>query len=204
MFLLGSHGVDDWRKKSHGASGPQAQRRCTSSRTKCTTTGSINGANQIGGKDKRAIHGDHNIQPAPWHPREIWRPKAFTRFRDSGSGICGHFCHGHETGTSVITTPVRVALPAANSAAMRQSASPCDLSASQVSTGQELFSQRLTTNLVQEARQFVAFLMAEGLHGITRAASCAAQGVHVTCHGPRPPLYISFSPLAGPVNHPEA
>jgi len=107
--------------------------------------GNVDGANQIGGEDERTIHGDDNIEPAATGIARNLTAKRFHASGDPSGGVCGYLVHGYSKETSLITTPLRVALPTAKSSATGKPRTHAT-SPPQVSTGQVAFSQRLTPN----------------------------------------------------------
>jgi hypothetical protein len=105
--------------------------------------GNVNGANEVGGKDKRALHGDDNIELAATGITRNLAAQSLHAIGDPGGRVCGHFSHSYDDGTSAITTPARVEVPTANSTATGKPRIHA-IFPPEVSTGQETFSQRLT------------------------------------------------------------
>ena len=107
--------------------------------------GNVNGANEIGGKDKRTLHGDDHIEPAATGITRDLAAQSLHAIGDPGGREFSYLFHRYDDGTSAITTPERVELPTANSTATGKPRVQA-IFPPEVSTGQETFSQRLTPN----------------------------------------------------------
>src|SRR5208282_1832435 len=105
--------------------------------------GHVNGANQIGGKDERAVHGHHDVNPAAVAATGNLPAQGLHATRDACGSVSGDACLGHDAWSSTITTPARVSLPAANSWAAPNPRTHA-ICPPVVSTGQTFFAQRLT------------------------------------------------------------
>jgi len=110
---------------------------------KVKNDGNVNGANKIGSENKRTIHGDDKIESAAARVTRDFAAKLVHARGNSRGGICGHFTHSYDNGTSVITTPCRVELSTANSAETGKPRVHA-IFPPEVRTGQETLSQRLT------------------------------------------------------------
>src|SRR5580704_7035149 len=116
----------------------------------------IDGAYQVCRKHKAPVHGDHHIQPTSVAGPRNFPAQSVDATSDTCSGISGHFRHGHDSRSSMIITPARVALPAANSAATGKPRAQITCSPS-LTTGQEALSHRLIPNSLKSRASLCAF-----------------------------------------------
>jgi len=105
--------------------------------------GNADVANEVGSKNKGSIHSYDNIQfPALTRAGDV-AAQGLDAIRNASSRVSRYVRHRYATGTSVITTPLRVHGFAAKSTATGK---PRDHTTEppEVRTGQEAFCQRLT------------------------------------------------------------